>query len=358
MQERPVPLFAPSSGDFMPLISPKQDTSILFMSDALRNSDGSQISEMPRHNGSNRSSRETSYNAPIRLPEGCNAIFSFDNSLIYTGLRSSTESLKMKRSMEMTEVMNITASIGGLDRGNNRGSKSLFNDEESLFHRNSNLSGQSRESVEPNASMQDIEPAIRRLAIGGILAEPMVTEPMVTEQPMMASSMRSSLARDSMESYAPRKSNLFEIAEESYKEDTKESQTFSQDSEDLSQGKCCGCKKTMCIQLHCQCFARQEFCTNCDCAACKNTIEFEDDIKKAIAKILKKNPEGLNRRMAVNEDTERINEKLALGTGCNCSRSKCKNNYCMCYRKEMMCGESCTCSGCKNHPTEPKAKKR
>jgi len=107
--------------------------------------------------------------------------------------------------------------------------------------------------------------------------------------------------------------------------------------------KCCNCKKTMCLKLYCECFANNQYCEGCNCIECHNLSSYEEERAKAFSIIAKNNPKGLNRRMSIAEQSE-----SKIGSGCNCTKTKCRKNYCECYKMGMICGAMCNCEGCKN----------
>jgi len=65
-----------------------------------------------------------------------------------------------------------------------------------------------------------------------------------------------------------------------------------EDSAHKSQTKiCCNCKKSRCLKLYCDCFARGEYCKDdCNCVQCLNTKATEKERQAAIASITEKNP--------------------------------------------------------------------
>ena len=53
----------------------------------------------------------------------------------------------------------------------------------------------------------------------------------------------------------------------------------------------CKCAKTKCLKMYCECFTIGRFCDpSCKCVDCRNTPEFEDQIRKARKSIRTRNP--------------------------------------------------------------------
>ncbi|XP_067932172.1 protein lin-54 homolog [Watersipora subatra] len=113
---------------------------------------------------------------------------------------------------------------------------------------------------------------------------------------------------------------------------------------DGSQRKPCNCTKSHCLKLYCDCFAKGEFCSNCNCVNCANILSKEDQRQKAIKQCLLRNPNAFHPKIGKGESAEvRRHQK-----GCNCKRSGCLKNYCECFEARIMCGTMCKCVGCKN----------
>lgn len=98
----------------------------------------------------------------------------------------------------------------------------------------------------------------------------------------------------------------------------------------------CGCKKSKCLRLYCECLADDKYCRDCNCKNCHNTPAFIEERTEAIAKIKKKRP------YAVKSD---ISSNYQI---CHCSKSGCVKNYCECYQKSKFCSSNCKCLSCKN----------
>ena len=62
-------------------------------------------------------------------------------------------------------------------------------------------------------------------------------------------------------------------------------------------GKQCNCKKSRCLKLYCECFARGDYCKDCNCVNCENTPREEDRAKreKAISQVMERDRNGFYR---------------------------------------------------------------
>lgn len=101
----------------------------------------------------------------------------------------------------------------------------------------------------------------------------------------------------------------------------------------------CGCIKSKCLKLYCECFAKKTYCTKiCGCTNCANLPAEEEQRKEAIEMTLERHPGAFR----TNFDTYR---------SCHCKKSACRKKYCECYQSGKPCTFHCKCEGCQNTAT-------
>ncbi|EAR84892.3 tesmin TSO1-like CXC domain protein (macronuclear) [Tetrahymena thermophila SB210] len=125
----------------------------------------------------------------------------------------------------------------------------------------------------------------------------------------------------------------------------------------------CKCRKSLCLKLYCECFARGEICGHaCVCLECKNSKNHLELRNEAIKVIEAKNPSAflfsniqattnLNNqdKNLTNMQLEQQDMAMDIRRGCNCKKSKCKKKYCECYMIGKRCSSLCQCLNCSNN---------
>lgn len=128
---------------------------------------------------------------------------------------------------------------------------------------------------------------------------------------------------------------------------------FKKNSENLvfSYGKvtnkkvCCSCKKSHCIKLYCECFAKKRLCNGCKCQGCKNTLRDNSIRQSAISFVECRNQEAFEPKIV----KELEKEKIHHARGCNCKKTGCLKKYCECFQSGAICTKLCRCDDCLNN---------
>ena len=113
----------------------------------------------------------------------------------------------------------------------------------------------------------------------------------------------------------------------------------------------CKCKKSKCLKLYCECFAKGLICgVDCNCTGCHNVEELDELRQLVIKETLEKNP------FAFKSKYKKINKENSFlhSRGCNCSKTGCVKKYCECYNAGTGCSRLCRCSNCLNEKIEIK----
>ncbi|KAL4436224.1 hypothetical protein ABPG74_015815 [Tetrahymena malaccensis] len=125
----------------------------------------------------------------------------------------------------------------------------------------------------------------------------------------------------------------------------------------------CKCRKSLCLKLYCECFARGEICgPACVCLECRNSKNHLEQRNEAIKLIEAKNPSAfifssiqaatnINYQDAFASNMQIEQQEIVIDTrrGCNCKKSKCKKKYCECYMIGKKCSSLCQCINCSNN---------
>ena len=146
--------------------------------------------------------------------------------------------------------------------------------------------------------------------------------------------------------------------------------------------KPCNCKKSKCLKMYCECFARGYVCgPECNCCDCCNTSnpDHQDLRRGAVEATISKDVRAFQHKQVLFEAMAGKSEveipavkvsdsrqaesieattcpKIQLPKGCHCKKSHCRKKYCECFQAGIECGDHCKCDDCQN--CEGKAKKQ
>ena len=102
----------------------------------------------------------------------------------------------------------------------------------------------------------------------------------------------------------------------------------------------CNCRKTKCIKKYCACFANGRFCDGCECKDCENKPNnFIGNNENNENKI------NFDKIIIINTNNNNLNTQRVI---CNCTKSKCVQKYCECYKQGIACDILCRCVDCGN----------
>ena len=102
----------------------------------------------------------------------------------------------------------------------------------------------------------------------------------------------------------------------------------------------CKCTKSNCLRLHCSCFKRSKLCgISCECKGCINAPEHKEAIDFVVQKTKKIYKKAFD-DVVIDYHGQPINSE-----GCRCT-TNCLNNYCGCFKLDVVCSGFCKCTGC------------
>ncbi|GMN37200.1 hypothetical protein TIFTF001_006614 [Ficus carica] len=114
--------------------------------------------------------------------------------------------------------------------------------------------------------------------------------------------------------------------------------------------KQCGCKRTKCLKLYCECFASGIFCSGCKCVDCHNIIENVSARHAAVEHILERKRNALRPKITNSSPITQGSPSVAKQKkGCQCKKTCCLKGYCECFQANLFCSENCKCLDCKNY---------
>lgn len=130
----------------------------------------------------------------------------------------------------------------------------------------------------------------------------------------------------------------FSIRAEEAQEELKQDDSKEEDNKEKGENNPCGCSRTKCLKLYCECFRNNKFCVDCKCRNCKNKPEHSELRERARFITIERNPAAFRQNIS---ETYKV---------CHCKRSGCQKKYCECFEAGKSCSASCKCEGCKNLP--------
>jgi hypothetical protein len=120
-------------------------------------------------------------------------------------------------------------------------------------------------------------------------------------------------------STAPEENRARKTSEEHHshsEEDSCTKKSFDEEDNESTSSKkkiCCNCKKSRCLKLYCDCFARGEVCTkDCNCVNCLNTENNTEERQNAMMGILDRNPNAFKPKVDRTESPAKVFFKIFI----------------------------------------------
>lgn len=202
---------------------------------------------------------------------------------------------------------------------------------------------QTASEISPKFTVEMPSPANRPFEKGNSLGGP--SQKSLIEFPIKDNSER--LKEFELESLRfngpPLKTNI------AFKQDPKSDELLEKTAKKEEKASKCTCKKSFCLRLYCDCFAKGQICgPECNCNGCHNNESYLEVRELMIKETIAKNP------LAFSSKYKKMNgeQKILHSRGCHCSKTGCVKKYCECFNAGTGCSRLCKCRDCKNDNIE------
>jgi hypothetical protein len=113
----------------------------------------------------------------------------------------------------------------------------------------------------------------------------------------------------SLENLLMRKEMSFGSANINSNENSMKKRFEDEEEDEFSKKKriCCNCKKSKCLKLYCDCFAKGEFCgKDCNCVGCANNEANQEERQNAMISTRERNPNAFKPKVDKSESPARV----------------------------------------------------